>query len=70
MSITKETTIWCDHCGAWEESIENAPILRKQLKHRGWVKFKNQDYCPSCVQRQKYGLIRLLNYERSYKRDI
>lgn len=49
MSVTKETTIWCDSCGVWEQSTDNAPEIRKVLKKEGWERHKGKDYCPKCV---------------------
>jgi hypothetical protein len=51
MSISKETTIWCDcdGCVIWERLSLPPRKARKELIKYGWKRIKNKDVCPSCV---------------------
>lgn len=54
MSISKQTTIWCDghNCGEWDQASEPADILRRQLRSIGWKVSQpgGKDYCPKCAE--------------------
>jgi hypothetical protein len=60
VSITKETTIWCDgilengdRCYNWEQGIELAGKLRALIrKERGWVRREGRDLCGSCAREE------------------
>lgn len=47
MSITKETTIWCDapECGNHYQDWKDASGVRRELRDRGWVHRDGKDYC-------------------------
>jgi hypothetical protein len=53
MSISHETTIWCDYedCGQWDQATGNAAMVRRDLKKKGWkVNLPGgKDFCPSCA---------------------
>ncbi len=57
MSVTKETTIWCDGCRDWEHGTGTATEIRKRLKMgagwrvgvRGTVEGGLVDYCRRCA---------------------
>jgi hypothetical protein len=56
VSLSKETTVWCDGCGEWEQSADPAPIARRRLPADGWrvgvtgERYREQtDYCPACA---------------------
>jgi hypothetical protein len=53
MSVSHETTIWCDGegCGQWEQAAGNAKMLRQDLKRRKWKQLSGgKDLCPSCAE--------------------
>lgn len=52
MSVTKQTTLWCDICAAWIQESETAEGLRKLVKSRGWTRYRGQDLCPVCSVRK------------------
>lgn len=56
MSLTREVTVWCDDCSAWEQSTDSAKSLRKKLRAKGWATVRVagegvRDYCPRCAER-------------------
>lgn len=55
MSATHQVTIWCDHCGNWEQETATAAQLRKKLRQKGWTKVTHYficDYCPECSKKK------------------
>lgn len=53
MSVSKETTIWCDSCSVWEQSSDRAVVLRRELKRRRWAQEGAKDYCPECSRERE-----------------
>jgi hypothetical protein len=55
MSVSRETTIWCDMCGDWERSVYSFGYTRRQLKLKGWTfnKESKEDFCPDCTELNK-----------------
>lgn len=51
MSLTRETTVWCDNneCGVWRQASGSAYRLRRSLKREGWTHEPGgKDFCPRC----------------------
>lgn len=48
MSVTKETTIWCDYpdCGNFQQDPWLARQIRRRLREKGWKRRNGKDYCP------------------------
>lgn len=64
MSVSHETTLWCDSgddkCAFWEMFPgRNRRKVRKEAKSYGWTFAKGKDYCPECSK--KRGTWRVLN---------
>ncbi len=60
MSITKQTTIWCDGCGTWEQKSATALEIRQELRKKGWIvnfleTYERKDYCPACWEKRERG---------------
>lgn len=57
MSITKQVTVWCDCCGAWDQASMTTAELRRHLKKRGWKTAVEggRDYCPACANKKQQG---------------
>jgi len=67
MSVTRESTIWCDGtnadgltCGKWHQGMGSPSAVRAELKPRGWTRQGEQDFCrehsperPSDIRRKK-----------------
>ncbi len=54
MSVTKETTVWCDSCTEWHQSSDNAAKLRRDLHRQGWRTLPGgRDMCGDCVAERK-----------------
>ena len=53
MSISKQTTVWCDDCRDWKQQSATAAQLRKRLKKKGWTQEGTQDFCPACSKKRK-----------------
>jgi len=56
LTATRQTTVWCDGCQAWEQASSTSKTLRKELRARGWVCVRTSqgvcDYCPACLIRR------------------
>ena len=48
MTVSRQTTIWCDGCEVWEQYSGNATEVRATLKLHGWVYANRLDKCPKC----------------------
>jgi len=53
VSYTKQTTIWCDECGQWDQISGTVEFARRRLRARGWTRARAEDgtygdYCPNC----------------------
>jgi len=51
MSVSEQTTIWCDICNARDQANLPIELLRKELEQKGWTTVREyhvQDYCPRC----------------------
>lgn len=52
MSVSRETTIWCDDDGCsprWEQRSGNAADVRAEIAKNGWTRGPGgKDYCPAC----------------------
>ena len=56
MSWTKQTTIWCDECGNWDQVPgSSVKVARFEVKRTGWIfTSSGEDICPRCVERIKH----------------
>ena len=48
MSFSKQTTIRCDFCVAWEMMSGTVAYVRKILRRMGWNYVSGKDICPAC----------------------
>ena len=57
MSLSHETTVWCDGegCGQWDQASGNAKSLHKELRKRGWAHSGKLDLCPACAAKEREG---------------
>lgn len=46
--ITKEYTIWCDHCAHWEQESKKA-FVKSKIKE-GWAVWGDDFYCKDCEE--------------------
>lgn len=58
MSYSRQVTIMCDTCGAWDQVHRGtASSLRQLLKREGWKRVKlagaTYDMCPACAAKGK-----------------
>ncbi len=57
MSVTHETTIWCngEGCVEWSQQSGGAAWARKVLARHGWSRGKGRavDLCPTCTKKSK-----------------
>jgi hypothetical protein len=58
MSITRQVTVWCDHCGNWQQGSTTADVLRKELRKKGWIvnfleNDERKDFCPDCAVKRR-----------------
>lgn len=57
MSVTRETTIWCDEadCVEWITiDEERTPVARRKAAHEsGWSREGSYDFCPAHTQKRK-----------------
>ena len=52
MTFSRETTVWCDSCGTWEQEADSSVRrVRRSLRKRGWRHTRTEDFCPSCVKK-------------------
>ena len=52
MTVSKETTIWCDSedCGEWIQGPWGAV---EQRRRGGYIRRDGKDYCPKCKSASK-----------------
>lgn len=53
MSVTRQVTVWCDICSAWEQATGSVRRLRAELKEGGWTYHRGKDFCPECSKKPK-----------------
>jgi len=60
VSVTKQTTIWCDgktdeghSCMVWVQVSDPPSRIRQRLKREGWTRGPDgDDYCPVCSKKR------------------
>ena len=59
MSITRETTVWCDGegCYEWHQSSGPAAAARSEAKVMKWKIRKGLDLCPKCYKNASHDTI-------------
>lgn len=53
MSITRETSVFCDICADWVRFTGTAKTARRLAALHGWGRRKGKDICKLCLQKSK-----------------
>jgi len=56
MSVTIETIVSCDECGAncsADDRSKTAKRIRRDRKADGWIQIGSKDYCGKCAPKHK-----------------